>query len=208
MRMTKGARIAIITLVAVTVLGIVLLTGYIFSSRNELPVLGEPGHRAGAFAFVNQAGQTVTERDVAGKVTVVEYFFTTCPGICKQMNRNLAEVYKTFRHKPDFMILSHTVDPEADSVPALRAYASGFGAESGNWQFLTGNKDSLYRVARQEYLLSVEDAGKTGTEEDFIHTQYVCLVDRERRLRGFYDATDSVSVAALTVDIGKLLRQK
>ncbi|GEP98509.1 SCO family protein [Chitinophaga cymbidii] len=206
MKMTKGSRIAVISLVTTTVLGIVLLAGYIIRSRNQLPVLGEPGHRAGAFAFVNQAGQTITEQDVAGKVTVVEYFFTTCPGICKLMNRNLERVYKTFHDQPDFMILSHTVDPEADSAPVLQAYASGFGAESGNWQFLTGNKDSLYRMARQEYLLSVEDAGKTGTVDDFIHTQYVCLVDRERRLRGFYDATDSLSVAALILDVGRLLK--
>ncbi|WP_126246114.1 SCO family protein [Chitinophaga rhizosphaerae] len=200
MKMTKGAKLAIIAIIATTVIGIASLTVYIVQSRQQLPVLGEPGHHAGSFAFMNQDGRTLTEKDVAGKVTVVEYFFTTCPGICKQMNRNLDRVYKEFRNNPDFMILSHTVDPEMDSVPVLHAYAATIDALGGNWQFLTGNKDTLYRMAREEYLLSVEDSGKKGTEEDFIHTQYVCLVDGERRLRGFYDATDSASVGKMIED--------
>lgn len=205
MKMTKGAKLAIIAIIFATVTGVAVLSIYIVQSRQQLPVLGEPGHRAGVFSFLNQDGRILSEKDVAGKVTVVEYFFTTCPGICKQMNRNLGHVYKAFRGNPDFMILSHTVDPEADSVPALRAYAGTFDAIGGNWQFLTGNKDSLYRMAREEYLLSVEDNGKAGTKEDFIHTQYVCLVDRERRLRGFYDATDSMSMAKMIADARKLM---
>lgn len=204
--MTPFSKIAASFLLLLSVAGLVY--GIIKLQANEdLPVLGEPGHRAGNFSFTNQDGHTITEKEVAGKIAVAEYFFTRCPGICKQMNAHLQMVYQQFKDVPDFVILSHTVDPERDSVPVLKEYAARYGAVAGRWQLLTGNKELLYRMARQEYLLSVEETKAGSIEEDFIHTQYVCLLDNQRRIRGFYDATDSASIEKLMKDIRVLRRR-
>lgn len=170
-----------------------------------MPVLGEPGHIAGNFSFTNQEGKLITEKDMVGKVAVIEYFFTSCPGICKVMNKNLNLVYKSFKGRSDFAILSHTVEPETDSVPVLARYARNFNAEAPTWQFLTGNKYDLYKAARTEYLLAIEEENNSAVEEDFIHTQYVALLDKNRRIRGFYDATDRTSVDKLIKDVKTLI---
>jgi protein SCO1/2 len=203
--MTPLSRLVTIIIVSASLIGLLFFIGAGIVKKNSLPVLGEPGHVAGSFSFTDQHGKLVTEKEVAGKVTIVEYFFTTCPGICKIMNKNLSSVYQTFKGKPLFVILSHTVDPETDSAPVLAAYAKSLNAEAANWEFLTGNKDELYRAARQEYLLAVEDARLSGTAEDFIHTEKVALLDGQRRIRGFYDATDSLSVKQLIADTKQLL---
>ncbi|AXY74197.1 SCO family protein [Paraflavitalea soli] len=204
--MTPLSRIVTLLIVTVSIIGLFFFIGAGIVKKNSLPILGEPDHVAGSFSFTNQEGKTITEKDVTGKVTVVEYFFTTCPGICKIMNKNLTSVYQTFKGEPQFMILSHTVDPETDSVPVLAAYAKQLKAEAPAWEFLTGNKDELYKAARQEYLLAVEDARLSGTAEDFIHTEKVALLDGERRIRGFYDATDSLGIKQLIIDTRRLLK--
>lgn len=204
--MTPLSRIVTLVVVSISIIGLLFLIGAGIVKKNTLPVLGEPDHIAGSFSFTNQEGKQVTEKEVLGKVTIVEYFFTTCPGICKIMNKNLARVYNTFKGEPGFVILSHTVDPGRDSVPVLAAYAKQLNAEVANWEFLTGNKEALYSAARQEYFLSVEDTSLAGKPEDFIHTEKVALLDRERRIRGYYDATDSVSVIKLIADTKQLLK--
>ena len=98
------------------------------------------------FRFANQDGKDITNADVAGKVCVVNYFFTTCKGICPRMNNNLKSIYETFKGRPDFMILSHTCDPETDSVPRMRRYADSMQVNTQQWEFLTGRKDSLYKM--------------------------------------------------------------
>lgn len=203
--MTRGSKIAALLFMLVTIGGIAFFAVRLFDKKESLPVLGEPGHTAGDFSFVNQDGNTYTDKDVNGKVTVVEYFFTTCPGICKQMNNNLLSVYETYKDDPGFVILSHTVDPETDSVPVLKSYAEQMRVSGGNWQFLTGDKYALYKEARQDYLLSVEEGPDSDIGEDFIHTQYVSLLDKQRRIRGFYDATDSAAIQKLIKDIAILL---
>lgn len=205
--MTSISKIIIISFITLSVAGAVFLGASLWKDSRKLPVLGEPGHVAGPFSFVNQDGKTFTEKDVEGKITIVEYFFTTCPGICKAMNANLSQVYRQIGGEKDVVILSHTVDPEDDSVQVLKAYAAKMGVHNGNWQFLTGNKVDLYRAARNDYLLSVEDVpAAPGSAEDFIHTQYVALLDPQRRIRGFYDATDSASTRKMMADL-ELLRE-
>jgi protein SCO1/2 len=164
-------------------------------------VLGDPGHVAGSFSFVNQDGNTVTEKSVRDKVTVVEYFFTSCPSLCPRMNENLKTIYEEFRQNSDFMILSHTADPARDSVSVLKAYARRYDALAPGWEFLTGDKNTLYSMAGKEYLLNVSDSGNA----DFIHTQYVALLDKKRRVRGFYDASNRESLLKLSADIKRLL---
>jgi protein SCO1/2 len=103
------------------------------------------------------------------------------------------------------MILSHTVDPEEDSVNVMLNYAKLHGVNDKRWLFLTGDKKHLYDLARQGYLLNAEEGN--GGEEDFIHTQNFALVDKERHLRGFYDGTDSAEVSRLIIDIKLLLEE-
>jgi protein SCO1 len=158
---------------------------------------------AGAFSFLNQNGKLVTEKSVRNKVTVVEFFFTSCPSICPVMNSNLKEVYEKFKTNPGFMILSHTVDPERDSVSAMKKYAKRFGADEPGWQFLTGSKDSLYQRASKDYLLAVEDSSNSS----FIHTQYIALLDKKRQIRGFYDFTNKENIVKLNAGIEQLLEE-
>lgn len=190
---------------AISVAGIVFLA-ISLSKPAPLPFPSPPEHAPGPFSFLNQNGELVTEKSVEGKVTVVEYFFTTCPGICKVMNKNLELVYTAFKKSRDVCILSHTVDPLHDSVNVLLEYSERLKVQAPVWQFLTGDKEKLYKAARIDYLLAVEDP-PTEIENDFIHTEYVALLDKERRIRGFYNATDQKMIRKLIDDIRKLLEE-
>ena len=197
---TKIAAFSMITMLAA---GLIWFLSVAFGGKNILPVLGEAGHKAGTFSFINQDGKQITEKTVQDKVTVVEYFFTSCPSICPVMNENLRGLYEKYKNSPDFMILSHTVDPERDSVATLKAYAKKYKALTPAWQFLTGDKNALYEAASRDYLLAAVDSGNTN----FIHTQYVTLLDRKRQIRGFYDATNKEKLLQLDSDIQQLLKE-
>jgi len=165
----------------------------------------EKHHSVPAFSFINQNGQTVTEEAVKGKVYVCDFFFTTCQSICPIMSNELERVYKEFKTKDDFLILSHTVNPETDSVAQLKEYAQKHGVSDLHWLFLTGDKKRLYEIARKGYLLNAEEGD--GGEDDFIHTQNFALIDKERCIRGFYDGTDSAEVSRLIKDIHLLFEE-
>ncbi len=197
-------RISAITIAALSVIGLIWILSMAFSNKSKLPVLGDPGHVAGSFSFTNQNGELISEKTVADKVTVVEYFFTSCPSICPVMNENLKDVFEKFRSDTSFVILSHTVDPERDSNTVLNKYAKRYGATAPGWEFLTGNKDSLYKTASRDYLLSATDGGSAN----FIHTQYVALLDKKRRIRGFYDGTNKETISKLESDIKQLLKEE
>ncbi len=176
----------------------------------QLPVLGEPGHRVEPFSFINQEGDSVTNATVKGKVYAVEYFFTTCKGICPKMNENMNKIYRAFRGNKDFMILSHSVDPSHDTVAAMKAYSLRFEADPKQWMFLTGDKKKLYEAARYSYLISAQD-DTTGVsvDEDFIHDNHFVLVDRTGHLRGqFYDGLKQTQIDSMISDIKTLLDEK
>jgi protein SCO1/2 len=173
-----------------------------FGPKNALKVNDTTYHTVACFFFKDQNNNKVTEQTVAGKVYVTDFFFTTCRSICPIMSTELERVYKKFKDRNDFLILSHTVDPETDSVPQMKEYAKLHGVTNDHWLFLTGDKKDLYQMARKSYLLNAEEGN--GGEEDFIHTQNFALVDKERHIRGFYDGTDSVDINRLIIDIGIL----
>jgi protein SCO1 len=100
-------------------------------------------HRVGDFSFINQYGKQITQEQIAGKIYVCDYFFTTCKSICPIMNTQMVRVYKAFKDHPDFLILSHTVDPETDTVAQLAWHASKYGVNDDRWHFLTGEKKSI-----------------------------------------------------------------
>jgi protein SCO1 len=183
--------------------------GYFVYQQNKhlhnLPVLGEGGHTVGTFSFTNQDGKTITEKDVQSKMYVVEYFFTTCKGICPKMNENMAKVYQVFKEDKDFMILSHTVDPETDTVAQLKRYSQKFEANPNQWHFLTGTKQALYTKAINDYLVTAADSTEVKVMPSFIHTERFVLVDKYGRLRGkFYDGTNEGDVQQLIGDIKEL----
>lgn len=185
--------------------------GYYYTTMKEhprrLPTYGNPGHKVGRFSFLNQDGKVITEKDVEGKIYVVEYFFTTCQGICPIMNDNMVSVYNAFKNDNEIAILSHTVDPEIDTVAQMKKYSLKFDAEPARWMFLTGEKDSLYKMAVDDYLIPVADSTVEKITPEFIHTQKFVLIDKEKNVRGFYDGTEKTSVAKLIVDINELKKE-
>lgn len=167
------------------------------------------GHKIGSFSFLDQDGKTFTNKNVNGKVYVAEYFFTTCKTICPQMNSQMRKVQKEFKGKRDFEIVSFTVDPETDTVEQLKRYAMSHSADPNQWHFLTGEKEDLYALARKSFFVlkpaEAENQGDVGS--DFIHTNNFVLVDKEMRIRGYYDGTSSKEVDKLIKDIRLLLKE-
>jgi protein SCO1/2 len=157
------------------------------------------------FSFKDQDGNSITDKDVAGKVYVVEYFFTTCKGICPRMNNNMRTVYNEMKGQPDFLILSHTCDPETDSSAQLKKYADSLGVDTRQWKFLTGRKDSLYNMARVSYTIDDPKNNVTSIEDDFLHTQNWALVDRNGDVRAIYDGLKMSEVNELIRFAKKLL---
>lgn len=161
------------------------------------------------FSFLDQDNGYFTNRDMQGKVSVVEYFFTTCKGICPKMNNNMRKIYDEFKNEPDFMIVSHSCDPETDSVPRMKHYADSMKVDNKKWVFLTGRKDSLYNQARNSYLLDDPKNNVQNIEDQFIHTQFFALVDKNGQVRGqVYDGLKEDELAKLRTDIAKLLKEK
>lgn len=163
-------------------------------------------HTIPSFSFTNQDGKTVTEKDVAGSVYVTDFFFTTCHSICPIMSTQMERVAGKFKGNNEVKFLSHTVDPEIDTVEQLKAYAIKHNADSNQWMFLTGSKKDLYGIARTGYLLNADEGD--GGPDDFIHTQNFALIDKSKRIRGFYDGTDSLQMNQLIKDIDLLLAEE
>lgn len=190
----------------------VLLTGFFYfvfrgtdNWKVKLPTLSyvKPFH------FTNQDGQPVTEADLTNKITVVEYFFTTCKGICPKLNTNMKDIYNQFKNEPDFQIFSHTCNPGTDSVAVLKHYADSLQVDTKKWIFITGRKDSLYQMARSSYLLDDPKNNVEKIEDQFIHTQFFALVDRNGKVRGkIYDGLKAVELQQLKRDLARLLKDK
>ncbi len=160
------------------------------------------------FAFTTQDGKAFTEKEVRGKVYVAEYFFTTCKGICPKMNNNMRLVYDKLKEEEDFLILSHTCDPETDSVPQMKKYADSMAVDTKKWVFLTGRKDSLYNTARISYTIDDPANNLKSIEDDFLHTQFWALVDRNGDVKKVYDGLKQSEVKELIKDAEKLLQDK
>ena len=144
-----------------------------------------------------------TENDFRNKIYVTDFFFVTCPTICPKMTDQMHRVYEEFKENDDILFLSHTVMPEADSVPVLKDYAEKLKVDVKKWKFVTGDKKQIYNLARKTYFAAVTEGD--GGVNDFIHTENFVLVDKEKRLRGFYDGTSKKDVDRLIEDINALL---
>jgi len=167
-------------------------------------------HSIAEFSFLDQLGNTRTKKDVTGKIFVADFFFTTCGGICPKMTTQLQRVQAEFIADPQFLILSHTVNPKIDSVAVMFKYAERFEANHEKWWFLTGSKEDLYTMARKSYLVVPDKADPNfthGDESDFIHTENFVLIDPDGRIRGMYDGTNEAEVSELIRDVYDLKKE-
>ncbi len=155
-----------------------------------------------AFEFVSQQGQKITDKQLADGVYVANFFFATCPDICKVMSPQMARVQEAFLDKPTVKLVSYTVNPEHDSVEVLANYAEMYGAKPGKWFFLTGDREKIYELAQKGFYLPVQ---KVEGQKDFIHSEKFMLVDRNQKVRGVYDGTNPEDVDRLITEIKVLL---
>lgn len=166
------------------------------------------------FKFVNQNGDTITNKDYEGKIYVADFFFTTCPTICPNMTQNMGELYGKFGKRDDFALLSFTVNPSTDSVDVLKAYAVERDIDHPNWNFVTGKKEDLYSTAAHYLVNAMEDAAAPG---GFLHSGYFVLVDKEGHIRsrdddqgnviGVYDGTSYAEVKKMMDDVKVLIAE-
>jgi len=156
-------------------------------------------HTIGDFSLTNQNGNTITQEDYKGKIYIADFFFTTCPTICPIMTMNMGEIQDRISADDEVLLLSYSVTPEIDSVAQLKTYALEKGVDDMKWNLLTGDKRQIYELARKSYL-AVQNDGDGGPF-DMIHTENFILVDKEKRIRGFYDGTKKQEIERLMADL-------
>ena len=160
-------------------------------------------HTIGNFSFIGHDSSLVTQELFKNKIYVTDFFFTTCKTICPRMSNQLMRVQNEFKDDENILLLSHTVNPEEDTPPVLAEYAAKHNAISGKWYFVTGDKKQLYDMARNSYFVTAMEGN--GGPDDFIHSEQMVLIDKEKRIRGFYDGTDYNDISRLIDEI-KVLR--
>lgn len=187
-----------------------LIVAFYFISSALIPGFNAkktpPIGKVAPFSFITQDGNTFTETDVKGKLYVTDYFFTTCKGICPIMNNNMKQVYEKFKNESNFLIVSHTCDPKNDSATALKHYADSMKVNTNKWIFLTGRKDSLYNMARYSYKIDDPANIVSNPEDDFLHTQFWALVNKDGEVIKIYDGLKQKEVDLLMKDIQSELK--
>lgn len=186
------------------------LTACTEKKESPLPIYGEREvsgkdtvyHTIADFSFLDQDSIEVTNNTFQGKIYVADFFFTSCRTICPIMKTQMLRVYDSIQNDPDVLLLSHTIDPEYDTVGLLHEYAKRLGVNSAKWHFVTGEKDKIYKLAQTSYFsTALEDKGEP---DGFIHSGAFLLIDTERRIRGKYDGTKEEDVNRLLADIRRL----
>ena len=161
-------------------------------------------HTIADFSLTNQNGKTVTQKDYEDKIYVADFFFTTCQTICPIMTDHMVEIQKQLKNDREVLLLSHSVTPDIDSVAQLKKYALEKGVNDAKWNLVTGEKKQIYELARKSYLAAKD---VPFSEYDLIHTENFVLVDKKRRIRGFYDGTNPEDISKLLEDIEVLKRE-
>ncbi|MGB4960270.1 MAG: SCO family protein, partial [Saprospiraceae bacterium] len=160
-------------------------------------------HKIRPFSLIDQEGMPFTEKDLQNKISVVDFFFTACPGICPRMTNSMALIQQEFLNVEDVLLVSHSVTPDYDSVSVLATYAELNGIQYQKWKLLTGVKGEIYDLGRRSYFVE-EDLGEERDSTIFLHTENFILIDKNRIIRGIYNGLDNQSMDALIEDI-KLL---
>ena len=159
-------------------------------------------HRISEFSLTNQNGENITEKNYENKIYIADFFFTTCPTICPIMTDNMAYLQEKLLNDTNILLVSFSVTPNIDNVETLKKYAIKKGVLDTKWNLLTGIKKDIYSLARRSFLVAKNDGD--GGKYDMIHTENFVLVDKEKRIRGFYDGTNNKEMAKLLSDINIL----
>ena len=168
-----------------------------------LPVMGKTKeHRIGDFQLINQDGQLKTTADWNNRIVVANFFFTHCPTVCPKMTKSLIRIQDAYKDDNEIIFNSFTVDPERDSTTQLKKYASQYNLNTHNWNLLTGDKKEIYKLARNSFMLVATDGD--GGPDDFIHSESLVLIDKQKKIRGYYNGTSNDEVNQLIIDIKKL----
>ncbi len=160
-------------------------------------------HSIPAFSFKNQEGVNITEANVEGKIYVANFFYTKCRGICPKMTTNMSLLQEAFKNDSIILLLSHTVTPEIDYIAVLKKYAILNKVDSKKWHLLTGDKNEIYALAKQQYFAG-DSVGYYQTGNEFLHTENFILVDQKRRIRGVYNGTLLLEIDRIKEDIQTL----
>ena len=177
-----------------------------FNSADFTPEWKKGTHKIPKFSFTNQNGKTITNKTYQGKIYVADFFFTTCPGICPKLEKNMSLLQDTYINDDEIMLLSHTVMPWVDTIEKLKAYEKTNNINSEKWNLVTGERNAIYEIARNGYFAD-EDFKKTQDESDFVHTENFILIDKEGYIRGVYNGTIEIDVKRLMRHINILKKQ-
>jgi protein SCO1 len=181
-------------------------TEYVEKQVNNETVVDTVYHTIDDFEFVNQYGDTVNNESMKGQIYVADFFFTTCRTICPIMKKEMLRVYSQYGKANDFAILSHTLDPEYDTVELLHDYAQRLGVEKNtNWHFLTGDREKIYELGQDSYYVTAMEDEEAI--DGIIHSGAFILVDKQQRIRGIYDGTKTNQVDVLINDIDRLMKE-
>lgn len=164
-------------------------------------------HTISDFKWLNQDGDYISSSTFDEKIYVASFFFTTCPGICPKMRSQLFQVQQEFLDNDNVAIISHSIQPANDTVEVLKKYADDNAIKSGKWHLVTGERDAIYKIARNDYFAN-EDLGEFVSNKDFLHTENLILVDANRHIRGIYNGLNKASVTHLISDIKTLTKTK
>jgi protein SCO1/2 len=206
MKFMKEMKLSFTSTINLFVTFSVLFLGACVNRDKPLPIFGERelvgADTIAPFQFVDQDSASVTNATFEDKIYVADFFFTSCRTICPIMKTQMVRVYEATKEMPDVLLLSHTIDPEYDTVALLHDFAERLGVESKRWHFVTGKKDSIYKIAQTSYFATaMEDKSEP---DGFIHSGAFLLIDKKGRIRGKYDGTKEEEVNRLIVDIKKL----
>ncbi len=163
-------------------------------------------HTIPAFSFIDQNGDTISDKTIDNHIVVADFFFTVCPGICPRLTKNMGSIQHAFKGDQDVLLLSHSVTPDMDSVATLKAYANSHGVNGDQWHLLTGDRKEIYTIARQGYFAD-EEVGLKKSENEFLHTENFILIDGKRRIRGVYNGTNPTETERLIEDIKELKKE-
>lgn len=204
----KTGIIILIVLLAIPVIWVILWKQSEFKYTN-LPVYGESvfgdtvPYTVDTFTLYDQRGLPFTRDSIGDKVFVANFFFASCPDICPKMNTNVKILTEKFEMNDAVMFISHSVDPYRDTVEVLAEYAKEFGANEDQWRFLTGRKSTIYDLATKSYhLAAVQEDTNT-----FIHSEKLVLVDKDFRIRGYYEGRNYTDIKNLMEDIPFLIKE-
>lgn len=163
-------------------------------------------HTIRKFNLTDQEGNSFSEKSIDGKICVADFFFTSCPGICPKLATSMTSLQTEFLNNNDILLLSHSVTPEKDSVPVLKKYAADNAVNYKKWKLLTGNRADIYDLGRRYYFVE-EDLGEKSDSTVFLHTENFVLIDKQKHIRGIYNALDPNSMTALKNDIKELEKE-